>query len=151
MKRIKYIALAFAVLASGSYAATSFSLDGEWRLDWLGREGLVARQCQEMKGYFLGMAKATGTLWETADSRDNGSCCHGFASHVAVFLVRDIVGVKEVDHVRKTVSFMPPADVQIDFCEVDLPVGAETLTVGWRRENGRVKKIVSLPKGWRAK
>ena len=33
-KRIKYIALAFAVLASGSYAATSMSLDGEWRLDY---------------------------------------------------------------------------------------------------------------------
>lgn len=33
-KRIKYIALAFAVLASGSYAATSMSFDGEWRLDY---------------------------------------------------------------------------------------------------------------------
>ncbi len=33
-KRIKYIAFALAVVASGSYAATSMSLDGEWRLDY---------------------------------------------------------------------------------------------------------------------
>ena len=119
------------------------------RLDWLGRCGFSGRLAKEMSGYFLFMAERTGTLWENVDSSDNGSCCHGFASHVAVFLVRDIIGVKSIDRVRKTVSFNPPSDIPADSCEVDLPVGDEMLTLGWRRKEGRVEKIVVLPKGWK--
>ena len=121
------------------------------RLDWLGRNGHARRLLDEMPGYFLYMAKRTGTIWENADSSDNGSCCHGFASHVSVFLVRDVMGVREIDHVRKTVSFTPPDDVPVDYCEVDLPVGKDMLKLGWRRKDGLVEQIVSLPKGWNRK
>lgn len=119
------------------------------RLDWLGRERLVARQCQEMKGYFLGMAKATGTLWETADSRDNGSCCHGFASHVAVFVIRDIVGVKAVDARNRTIDIRPPSDLPVSWCSLKLPVGSEVLEMGWRRDGGKIR--VQLPDGWQTR
>ena len=119
------------------------------RLDWLGREDLVSRQCQEMKGYFLDMSNTTGTLWENADSSDNGSCCHGFASHVAVFVIRDIVGVKAVDTGNRVIDIRPPSDVQISWCSLKLPVGDEVLDIGWRRDGERVS--VQLPKGWRGK
>ena len=119
------------------------------RLDWLGREGLVSRQCQEMKGYFLDMANTTGTLWENADSSDNGSCCHGFASHVSVFIIRDVVGVKAVDADSRVIDIRPPSDVQVSWCRLSLPVGGEVLEVGWHREDGKV--CVQLPKGWRVK
>ena len=119
------------------------------RLDWLGREGQVSRQCQEMKGYFLGMAKATGTLWENADSRDSGSCCHGFASHVAVFVIRDIVGLKAVDAGSRTIDIRPPSDVQVSWCSLKLPVGDGVLEVGWRRDGERVS--IQSPKGWQVK
>ena len=119
------------------------------RLDWLGRCGFADRLAKEMSGYFLFMVDRTGTIWENVDSSDNGSCCHGFASHVAVFLIRDITGVKNIDRIRKTVSFKPPTDIHAESCEIDLPVGEETLTLGWRRRDGRMEQIVSLPKGWR--
>ena len=43
----------------------------------------------EIKGYFLGMARTTGTLWE--NDTPVASCCHGFASHVAVVIARDLL------------------------------------------------------------
>ena len=120
------------------------------RLDWLGREGQVSRQCQEMKGYFLGMAKATGTLWENADSRDNGSCCHGFASHVAVFVVRDLMGLRMVDGKRRTVVFDPPVDPPVSRCLLELPLDGAMLRLGWDRgSDGVVSRTVELPAGWR--
>ncbi len=39
---------------------------------------------QEIRDFFLVMAKATGTLWE--NMTDYASCCHGFASFVAYVL-----------------------------------------------------------------
>ena len=118
------------------------------RLDWLGKEGFVRRQCEEIKGYFGYMVRRTGTIWENADSADNGSCCHGFASHVAVFIIRDMVGVKAIDRSGKTVTFVPPEDSPLENCELTLPVGTEKLTLGWRTENGRRIVKCDLPIGW---
>ena len=119
------------------------------RLDWLGRLGRTRQVYDEMCGYFLQMAEVTGTLWENADSADNGSCCHGFASHVAVFIVRDIVGLKSVDPVSRTVVFTPPADAPMNDCELVLPLGGGTVTAGWRRVGGRIEKKLELPEGWK--
>jgi len=54
------------------------------RLDILMREGLYAQLLDEIAGYFDYMALRTGTLWENIHS--GASCCHGFASHVVVWL-----------------------------------------------------------------
>lgn len=56
------------------------------RLDLLNRYGLKDQLKREVRGYFLKMARATGTLWEH-DSTE-ASCCHGFASYVGVLLGR---------------------------------------------------------------
>jgi hypothetical protein len=119
------------------------------RLDWLGRLGRARQVYAEMSGYFLRMAEVTGTLWENADSADNGSCCHGFASHVAVFIVRDIVGLKAVDPEKRTVVFSPPADPPVADCDLVLPLGDGCVRLGWRKENGRIVKNIELPEGWK--
>ena len=54
------------------------------RLMCLKREGLKDQMLCEIRGYFLKMARSTGTLWEM-DS-PTASCCHGFASYVGVLL-----------------------------------------------------------------
>jgi alpha-L-rhamnosidase len=56
------------------------------RMDLLSRFGEGERLLDEMKRYFLGMAEATGTLWEKDDER--ASCNHGFASFLCVLLAR---------------------------------------------------------------
>ena len=54
------------------------------RLDMLFREGEYRRLAEEIRAFFLPMARATGTLWE--NMTDFASCCHGFASHTAVWI-----------------------------------------------------------------
>jgi len=54
------------------------------RLMCLSREGLKEQVLKEIRGYFAGMAQATGTLWEYDATQ--ASCCHGFASYVAVLI-----------------------------------------------------------------
>jgi len=55
------------------------------RLDWLMRLGRYDLVLANIRGYFLHMAQRTGTLWENLQSF--ASCNHGFASHVAVWLL----------------------------------------------------------------
>ncbi len=55
------------------------------RLDIIFRYGLHDQLLTEIKGYFLYMAERTGTLWE--NTTDFASCNHGFASHVALWLL----------------------------------------------------------------
>lgn len=54
------------------------------RLEILMNYGLYSEIIDNIKGYFLYMAKRTGTLWEKAESTN--SCNHGFASCVLYWL-----------------------------------------------------------------
>ena len=56
------------------------------RLELLERYGLRDQLIDEIRAYFLPMARQTGTLWEHNES--TASCCHGFASHVCCWLRR---------------------------------------------------------------
>ena len=56
------------------------------RLDILYRYQCYEQMLQEFKGYFYRMAVKTGTLWENDTER--ASCNHGFASHVAYWLLQ---------------------------------------------------------------
>jgi alpha-L-rhamnosidase len=66
------------------YPANSF-IGNYLRQDLLYRAGHHEQILTEIKGYFHYMAEKTGTLWENAT--DLASCNHGFASHVAVWLL----------------------------------------------------------------
>lgn len=54
------------------------------RLDLLSEEGDRDTVLSNIEGFFIHMAKTTGTLWEDKDGA--ASCNHGFASHVLVWL-----------------------------------------------------------------
>lgn len=118
------------------------------RLECLSREGLSKKILEETRGFFRYMADRTGTLWEY--DAPTASCNHGFASHAAVVYVRDIVGLRSVDYVKGTVDFRPPKDVDMDFIEVEIPVGDdEVIKAGWKREAGGIVKTLHLPPGFK--
>ncbi len=54
------------------------------RLEMMSKYGEDEKLLENIRGYFLDMARTTGTLWEKVDI--NGSLCHGFASHVIYWL-----------------------------------------------------------------
>ncbi len=58
------------------------------RLDILHKRGLHKQLLDEIAGYFDFMATATGTLWEHVTPQ--ASCCHGFASYAAVWLLESV-------------------------------------------------------------
>lgn len=61
------------------------------RLELLSAAGMHEQVEREIRGYFLKMADRTGTLWE--HDSPTASCCHGFASYVAVLLDRSWRGI----------------------------------------------------------
>ena len=118
------------------------------RLECLSREGLAKDILDETKDYFDYMAKRTGTLWE--HDKTTASCNHGFASHVAITLYRDILGIRSVDSARRTVTVAAPEGLALDWCEGALPLSAtETMTMSWRKgADGKPVVKLDLPKGW---
>ena len=117
------------------------------RFELLSRAGLSAQILEESKGYFLKMADLTGTLWE--NDTPTASCCHGFASHIGSVLLRDILGIRKVDPVAKTVRIEIPRDVPLEFCRGYRPVGSGTgISVSWRKAGGAIASKVKLPEGW---
>jgi len=120
------------------------------RLDLLSRAGRSRQILAETRDWFLAMAERTGTLWEHLDTR--ASCCHGFSSIASEYLFRDILGVREIDRVAKTVRVAPADDLPLDWCEGTLPLSrGEFATVSWRKTGGRVAVEVKLPQGWTRK
>ena len=64
------------------------------RLFWLVEIGEVDRFLKESVEYFSYMVERTGTLWEMVTP--NASCNHGFASVIAVLLLKALAGYKTV-------------------------------------------------------
>ena len=118
------------------------------RLELLSRNGLSGKVMDETKGFFLGMAERTGTLWE--NDTPSASCDHGFASHAAVGLFRDVLGLRRVDYVGRKVWFEPPAGTGLSFCRGTLPVSpTEEVSAEWTVVDGVVQPKITLPAGWR--
>jgi alpha-L-rhamnosidase len=118
------------------------------RLECLSREGLSANILDETRGFFLYMADMTGTLWENIGT--SASCNHGFASHVAVTYRRDILGLREIDYVNRTVRFDPPENLPLDSISMEIPVeGSAPIRAGWSRIGGRINEVLDLPVGWK--
>jgi alpha-L-rhamnosidase len=115
------------------------------RLELLSRAGLVSQILDESRDFFLYMAERTGTLWENRDER--ASCNHGFASHIAHVLVRDVLGLYAVDVAQKKI-ILRINPVQLDWCAAQLPIPGGTLRLAWWYENGTQKFEISQPLGW---
>ncbi|MGB1129714.1 MAG: hypothetical protein ACPG4K_06675, partial [Haloferula sp.] len=113
------------------------------RIEILSRHRETARIHDEALGYWQMMAKTTGTLWE--HDKPQASCNHGFASHAAVVLRRDILGLREIDYRAKTVSLMIP-EHPLKQCRGSFPTEDGDIVVEWTRGE---KPKLTLPDGWR--
>ena len=113
------------------------------RLELLSRYNRQAQLLDEIVDYFYYMARITGTLWENISA--NASCNHGFASHVAHVLYRDVLGVRKIDYQKKKIVIQF-ADLKLDNCEGKIPVGSDDLLeVKWWKKNGTLFYRVHLP------
>ena len=116
------------------------------RLELLSRNGLCQQLLDESLAYHLYMADRTGTLWEHDGTQ--ASCNHGFASHGGVHvLYRDVLGLRGVDTVRKTVA-LRFTDMKLDWCEGSLPTPDGPVTLRWRKEGGRLLYQMVVPAGY---
>ncbi len=71
------------------------------RMELLSDAGLSRQILDESVAYLLYMADRTGTLWET--DAPTSSCNHGFASHAAHTLYRDVLGIHRIDAIGRRV------------------------------------------------
>jgi len=116
------------------------------RLELLSRYGHERQAIEESRAYWLYMAERTGTLWENIDL--SASANHGFASHVAHVLYRDVLGVASIDAVERLVRVRMPDSSQ-QWCEGRLPVGGGAVSVRWEKRSGTVEYRVDVPAGYR--
>ena len=116
------------------------------RMDLLGREGETGKLSEEMPGYCLHMAQQTGTLWEHGQAA--ASCNHGFASHVAHLMFRDLLGIRMIDPVGRRVVLRAPS-TGLDWCEGRVHVPGGFVSLCWsRRPDGKLEVTQSVPAGY---
>lgn len=115
------------------------------RIELLSRYGRVKAIKKELSDFYTQMAQLTGTLWENVGTY--ASCNHGFASHVAHSLYRDILGIYKVAPTSRQLI--------LRFCENGLPWCRGTLMtpdgpVSLSRRDGpdAIQYRVKLPAGY---
>jgi alpha-L-rhamnosidase len=118
------------------------------RAELLSRAGLCRQLVGEIADDLHVMAERTGTLWEHVDER--ASCCHGFASHAAHVLFRDVLGIYHVS-VRRRYITLRFTDIDLDRCRGTMPTPDGPVTVDWRRVDGKIVCKVEIPDGYALK
>lgn len=110
------------------------------RLELLSRHGLIEELLSDAIATYLPMARRTGTLWEHMDP--TASCNHGFASHVAYLLYRDLLGLQSVrrKHVELRLS-----ESGLRACRGVVPTPDGPLRVAWESHGEKVALEVGLP------
>lgn len=126
------------------YFANAF-IGNYLRNELLSREGLSAQILDETVDFYLPMAELTGTLWENMTTV--ASCNHGFASHIANVLYRDVLGVYEISTTEKMVT-LRMIDSGLEQCKGSIPVGDESVDVEWTMKDGAFEVTLSLPEGY---
>ncbi|MHC4573683.1 MAG: alpha-L-rhamnosidase-related protein [Planctomycetota bacterium] len=115
------------------------------RLELLSRFGHCRQLKDELVDFFLYMAERTGTLWE--HTRTSASCNHGFASHVAHCLYRDILGVHRID-MRNRVVELHFSDVGLEWCRGKMPTRDGVVSVRWWTEDEKIFYQADVPAGY---
>jgi len=115
------------------------------RSELLSRYGRPAQIKKELVDYYLYMADQTGTLWENVGAY--ASCNHGFASHVAHSLYRDILGVHTIDAQKKIIR-LRIAEVGLDWCEGTLLTPDGPVTVRWWKDADGMRYHAEAPAGY---
>ena len=101
---------------------------------------------KNIREYFSYMADLTGTLWEY--EQPNKSCNHGFASHLAHVLNRDVLGIYDINPARKVIT-LRFTECSLGSCKGSIPVGKGAVVLEWTMNDGKVDALLSLPKGYR--
>ena len=115
------------------------------RLELLSRFGHCRQLTDELGDFFLQMADKTGTLWE--HTRTSASCNHGFASHVAHCLYRDVLGVHRIDTQNRIVE-LRLGDAGLQWCDGKMPTPHGMVSVRWWTENKKILYRASVPVGY---
>lgn len=127
------------------HAANAF-IGNYLRIELLSRYGEAKRILDDSCGFFAYMAEKTGTLWENVG--DYASCNHGFASHAAHMLLRDILGIAEVNRTRKSIQIHIP-DLPMTWCEGQIPLPEGIFHLRWEKDTtGKLRTRWTAPEGW---
>jgi len=118
------------------------------RIELLSRYCLVESIKKELSDFYSQMAEITGTLWENVGTY--ASCNHGFASHVAHSLYRDVLGIYKVNSTKKEISLRFNQN-GLEWCRGTLlsPDGPVSL---YRTDNeNEISYKVKIPAGYKLK
>jgi alpha-L-rhamnosidase len=115
------------------------------RFELLSRDGRNQQILDEAIGYWLYMAERTGTLWE--HDAPQASCNHGFASHAAHVLLRDVLGIYRVDPVGKSLQ-LRFADVGLDWCRGSIPTPHGPIELAWKKAGNQFVYHLAAPSGY---
>jgi alpha-L-rhamnosidase len=115
------------------------------RLELLSRAGLTDQLVSEAKSYFLYMAELTGTFWENMSNE--ASMNHAFGSHIIVHLYRDVLGIHQLDTVKKAirVRFSPTT---LEMCEGRIPTPDGFVTMRWTKTADTLTYQLDVPAGY---
>ncbi len=116
------------------------------RLELLSREGLSQQILDESIAEYTKMVELTGTLWEHLSP--TASCNHGFASHLAHVLNRDVLGIYDINPARKVIT-LRFTECSLGSCKGSIPIGKGAVVLEWTMNDGKVDALLSLPKGYR--
>jgi len=115
------------------------------RLEILSRYGQCQQILDESIDYFLYMADRTGTLWENVGAY--ASCNHGFASHVAHMLYRDVLGLYRIDPANREVH-LRFADLRLNWCVGRVPLKEGPVDLKWWKEGEGIHYSLAVPAGY---
>lgn len=129
----------------GIHKANAF-IGNYLRIELLSRYGNTELIKKELTDFYIKMAKLTGTLWENIHT--NASCNHGFASHLAHSMYRDLLGIYAVDAQKKEIT-LRFTDTGLPWCRGQLltPHGPVTLSRSDDKES--ITFEASFPAGYR--
>ena len=116
------------------------------RMDILSRYGLKAQLVNEIQDYFYPMTQKTGTLWENMDS--GASCNHGFASYLGHAIYRDILGISQIDYLRKEINIQF-TDIDLNECSGAIPINDNSVGLKWKRFGNQIRYSVNVPSGFK--
>ena len=115
------------------------------RQDLLSRAGLTDQLAREAIDNLLYMAELSGTLWE--NTSDEASMDHAFESHIVTALYRDILGLYQVDTVRKVVH-VRFTQLSLDWCEGRVPTPEGFVFMRWTKNQDALSYQIDVPAGY---
>jgi alpha-L-rhamnosidase len=119
------------------------------RMDILSRYGLQSQLLSEIQDYFYNMARQTGTLWENMQA--HASCNHGFASYLGHVLYRDVLGISNIDYLKKEITIRF-TNIDLAECSGILPVNDDdAVELKWNRTDKQIRYSVKIPSGYKLK